>query len=68
MSVTTVKDFISKQNVKKLAEDIVLGPQAEVLTLIEQFNNRWRSNIAIRNHLDGNLELILIIKKEYRNI
>ena len=47
MSVTTVKDFISKQNVKKLAEDIVLGPQAEVLTLIEQFNNRWRSNIAI---------------------
>ena len=37
MSVTTVKDFISKQNVKKLAEDIESGnapyDQQQKLTL-----------------------------------
>ena len=47
MSTTTVQDFIKNQDVKKLAEDIVLGPQAEVLTMIEQFNNRWRTELEI---------------------
>ena len=47
MSTTTMQDFINAQDVKKLAEDIVLGPQAEVLTLIEQFNNRWRTDLNI---------------------
>ena len=47
MATTTIKDFISNQNVKELAQDIVLGPQAEVLTLLEQFNNRWRTHLNI---------------------
>ena len=47
MSIVTIHEFINDQDVKKLAEDIVLGPQAEVLTMIEQFNNRWRTKLGI---------------------
>ena len=46
-TIISLKDYIESQDVKKLAEDIVLGPQAEVLTMIEQFNNRWRTELGI---------------------
>ena len=47
MSTISIKDYIENQDVKKLAEDIVLGPQAEVLTMIERFNDRWRTKLGI---------------------
>ena len=47
MSIVTIHEFINDQDIKQLAEDIVLGPQAEVLTMLEQFNDRWRTELGI---------------------
>ena len=44
-------------NITNLNEQLLLGPQREILEIIETINTRWNLNLNATKHIDGDQDI-----------